>query len=56
MDNKSKDNKFKDNKSNLNIHIIVQARTGSTRLPNKVMKYLEDKIVLQHVEIGRAHV
>ncbi len=38
-----------DNKSNLNIHIIVQARTGSTRLPNKVMKYLEDKIVLQHV-------
>ena len=49
MDNKSKDNKFKDNKSNLNIHIIVQARTGSTRLPNKVMKYLEDKIVLQHV-------
>ena len=31
------------------IHIIVQARTGSTRLPNKVMKYLEDKIVLEHV-------
>ena len=39
MDNKSKDNKFKDNKSNLNIDSIVQARTGSTRLPNKVMKY-----------------
>ena len=38
-----------DDKSNLNIHIIVQARTCSTRLPNKVMKYLEDKIVLQHV-------
>ena len=36
-------------KSNLNIHIIIQARTCSTRLPNKVMKYLEDKIVLQHV-------
>ena len=34
---------------NLNIHIIIQARTGSSRLPNKVMKYLEDKIVLQHV-------
>ena len=34
---------------NLNIHIIVQARTGSTRLPRKVMKELEDKIVLQHV-------
>lgn len=37
------------NNENLNIHIIVQARTGSSRLPNKVMKYLEDKIVLQHV-------
>jgi spore coat polysaccharide biosynthesis protein SpsF len=37
------------NNQNLNIHIIVQARTGSSRLPNKVMKYLEDKIVLQHV-------
>lgn len=36
-------------KKNLNIHIIVQARVGSTRLPNKVMKKLEDKIVLQHV-------
>lgn len=31
------------------IHIIVQARTGSTRLPNKIMKFLEDKIVLDHV-------
>ena len=37
------------NNQNLNIHIIVQARTESSRLPNKVMKYLEDKIVLQHV-------
>ena len=36
-------------KKKLNIHIIVQARVGSTRLPNKVMKKLEDKIVLQHV-------
>lgn len=34
---------------NLNIHIIIQARTGSTRFPKKVMKPLEDKIVLQHV-------
>jgi spore coat polysaccharide biosynthesis protein SpsF len=31
------------------IDIIVQARTGSSRLPNKVMKYLEDKLVLDHV-------
>ena len=31
------------------IDIIVQARTGSTRLPRKVMKFLEDKIVLEHV-------
>jgi spore coat polysaccharide biosynthesis protein SpsF len=32
-----------------NIDIIVQARTGSSRLPNKIMKYLEDKLVLDHV-------
>ena len=38
-------------KKNLNIHIIVQARVGSTRLPNKVMKKLEDKIVLQQKNI-----
>jgi spore coat polysaccharide biosynthesis protein SpsF len=31
------------------VDIIVQARTGSSRLPNKVMKYLEDKLVLDHV-------
>ena len=37
------------NQNKSNIHIIVQARTGSSRLPNKVMKKLEDKIVLQHV-------
>lgn len=37
-------------KSNKNkINIIIQARLDSNRLPNKVMKYLEDKIVLQHV-------
>lgn len=36
-------------KYNKNIDIIVQARIGSTRLPQKVMKYLEDKIVLDHV-------
>jgi len=34
---------------NKNIDIIVQARIGSTRLPGKVMKLLEDKIVLHHV-------
>ena len=34
---------------NKNIDIIVQARFGSTRLPGKVMKILEDKLVLQHV-------
>ncbi len=28
---------------------IIQARAGSSRLPNKVMKYLEDKTVLEHV-------
>ena len=28
---------------------IIQARVGSTRLPNKVLKYLEDKTVLEHV-------
>lgn len=28
---------------------IIQARVGSSRLPNKVMKYLEDKTVLEHV-------
>ena len=35
--------------SELQIDIIVQARTGSTRLPNKLMKYLEDKLVIEHV-------
>ena len=29
-------------------HIIIQARMGSTRLPQKVMKKIQDKIVLQH--------
>lgn len=28
---------------------IIQARVGSSRLPNKVLKYLEDKTVLEHV-------
>lgn len=32
-----------------NIDVIVQARIGSSRLPGKVIKYLEDKIVLDHV-------
>lgn len=35
--------------SDKNIHIIIQARTGSTRLPNKVLKKLNNKIVLKHV-------
>ena len=33
---------------NKNIDIIVQARIGSSRLPGKVIKLLQDKIVLQH--------
>ena len=34
---------------NKNIHIIIQARTGSSRLPGKVLKKLNNKIVLKHV-------
>lgn len=34
---------------NKNIHIIIQARTGSSRLAGKVLKKLNDKIVLKHV-------
>ena len=33
----------------MNIHCIIQARMGSTRLPGKIMKFIEDKVVLQHV-------
>lgn len=33
----------------MNITAIIQARTGSTRLPGKVMKMLGDKTVLGHV-------
>ena len=31
------------------VSIIIQARCGSSRLPNKVMKSLSDKMVLEHV-------
>jgi len=31
------------------IHVIIQARMGSSRLPGKVMRKIEDKVVLQHV-------
>ncbi|PIS09203.1 hypothetical protein COT75_03000 [Candidatus Beckwithbacteria bacterium CG10_big_fil_rev_8_21_14_0_10_34_10] len=33
----------------MNILAVIQARTGSTRLPNKVLFKLEDKTVLEHV-------
>jgi len=33
----------------MKIHAIIQARTGSSRLPEKVMKKLHDKTVLSHV-------
>lgn len=33
----------------MSVNIIIQARMGSTRLPGKILKYIEDKIVLQHV-------
>ena len=33
----------------MKINLIIQARTGSTRLPGKILKIIEDKCVLQHV-------
>ena len=35
--------------SNSNIHFIIQARTCSTRLPNKIFKQIQNKPVLYHV-------
>ena len=32
----------------MRIHVFLQARIGSTRLPNKIMLPLEDKLVLEH--------
>jgi spore coat polysaccharide biosynthesis protein SpsF len=33
----------------LNVLIIIQARTGSKRLPNKVLLKIKDKPILQHI-------
>ena len=33
----------------MKINLIIQARMGSSRLPNKILKRIEDKCVLQHV-------
>jgi len=33
----------------MNITVIIQARTGSTRLPRKVLKIIKGKTILQHV-------
>lgn len=33
----------------MSIHCIIQARMGSTRLSGKIMKFIEDKVMLQHV-------
>tara|TARA_R110002072_G_scaffold65532_1_gene161814 strand:+ start:1244 stop:1990 length:747 start_codon:yes stop_codon:yes gene_type:complete len=33
----------------MKIHLVIQARMNSSRLPNKVLKKIEDKTVLQHV-------
>ena len=31
------------------INIILQARVGSSRVPGKVLKKLNDKVVIQHM-------
>jgi len=33
----------------MKLHAIIQARTGSSRLPNKVLKIIEGKTVLEHI-------
>jgi len=42
------------NKGFMNVLAIIQARVGSTRLPNKVLMPLGDKTVLEHV-VNRVH-
>jgi spore coat polysaccharide biosynthesis protein SpsF len=36
-------------RNNLNIGVIIQARTGSKRLPGKVLKKIGDKNLLEHI-------